>query len=272
MDPSEQLALAKVTPGGDESWLTPGWLNGSSLSVTDRSSLVDWLLQVVDYLGMSDITLHLAAVTMDRVLQQIDFNSDELQLVGVASLLIAAKVHEDLVPGLDIFLKMAGDVYSKADLARVELEIVLALNWRLKKTTAAEFLHLYCENVGSGRKVVFRLARAILDMTLTQEWYCTITPSKLATSSLMAASVILGNGWPQELATCTGYVVGQLFGHVTPCLKLIGQDLGEGTAEKHSKILTKLEKNIEEHSVKEVIKDYMAVHVRVHKDSSRSCG
>jgi len=272
MDPGEHLALAKAMPDGDESWLSPGWLSGSHVSPSDRSCLVDWIIQVTDYIEMTDVTLHLAVAIMDRVLQKVDFNSDELQLLGVASLLVAAKVEEDEFPGQACLLKMAGDVYTRADLTRLEMEVVLALDWRIRKTTAPEFLYIYKENVGTGRKVVFRLARAILDMALTQEWCGSVQPSKLATSCLMAASFMLGQGWPEELVACTGYRVGQLFGHVTPCLKLVGRDMGDGVKEKHAKVLDKLEDSMTEEKVKGVIKEYISVHVRTHKDSTRSCG
>jgi len=46
MDPVEHLALAKLIPGEDESWLAPGWLRGSEISSSVRVSVVDWLVQV----------------------------------------------------------------------------------------------------------------------------------------------------------------------------------------------------------------------------------
>ena len=42
------------------------------------------------------------------------------------------------------------------------------LNWKLRKTTAVVFLHYYSEIIGRTGKVVFKLARAILDLCLQQ--------------------------------------------------------------------------------------------------------
>ena len=67
-----------------------------------------------------------------------------------------------------MLLLLTGGVFSKQDLARVELEAIRALDWRLRKTTSAVFLHYYSEIVGKGKKVVFKLARAILDLCLTE--------------------------------------------------------------------------------------------------------
>lgn len=272
MEPSEHLALAKAIPEMDESWLTSGWLDNSQVSSEDRISLVDWLIQVADYIELSDFTTHLAVTTVDRVLQQVDFNAEDLQLLGVAGLLVAAKMTEDIVPDQDSLLKMAGDVNSKVDLGRMELEVILALNWRLKKTTAAEFLHIYSENVSSGYKFVFKLARAILDMALTKDWYGTMTPSHLASSCMMASSLVLGKGWPQELEACTGYRVASLGGGVMACMRLLGDEHGEGVAEKHGTVLAKLDNKIGKESVGSVIEKYIGVTTRSHKDSTRSCG
>ena len=219
LDPQEHLDFAKAQPEEDVGWVAPFWLVGSQIGHKDRANLVEWMAEVQDYLDLSDITLHLAVANVDRVLTQIDFDPEEFQLLGLASLLVAAKAEEDIVPSMDNLLQMAGGVFSKKDLARVEVELLMTLNWRMRKVTAAVWLHLYNQNIPSGRKVVFKLAKAILDLSLTQEWHGTVSPSKMASSCLMAASCLLGKGWPQDLANLTGYKVGQLTYFMTAALR-----------------------------------------------------
>ena len=124
--------------------------------------------QVQQYLSLSDQTLHLAVANFDLVLYQVDFEVEEVQLLGLVSLLLAAKVEEDVPPGPDLLLPLTGGVFTKADLARVEKEAVKTLNWKLRKTTAVVFLHYYSEIIGRSGRVVFKLARAILDLCLEQ--------------------------------------------------------------------------------------------------------
>ena len=124
--------------------------------------------QVQQYLSLSDQTLHLAVANFDLVLYQVDFEVEEVQLLGLVSLLLAAKVEEDLPPGPDLLLPLTGGVFTKADLARVEKEAVKTLNWKLRKTTAVVFLHYYSEIIGRSGRVVFKLGRAILDLCLEQ--------------------------------------------------------------------------------------------------------
>lgn len=270
MDPKEHLALAKAQHEDDICWVAPFWLLGSLISEKDRTDLVEWMAEVQDYLDLSDMTLHLAVANVDRVLAEVDFDPEEFQLLGLASLLVAAKTEEDMVPSMENLLQMAGGVFSKKDLARVEVELLMTLNWRVRKVTAAVWLHLYNQNIPSGRKVVFKLAKAILDLSLTQEWHGTVCPSKMASCSLMAASCLLGKGWPQDLALLTGYKVGQLTYFMTACLRLVEDpNLCLGVREKHCKVLAKVDRKVRPAAVENVVKTYMAIHVRVHRDSLR---
>ena len=128
-------------------------------------------LQVQLYLSLSDQTLHLAVVNFDLILCQVDFEVEEVQLLGLACLLLAAKVEEDVPPAPELVLPLTGGVYTKADLARVEKEAVTTLKWRLRQTSAVVFLHYYSEIIGRSGKVVIKLAKAILDLCLQQVKY-----------------------------------------------------------------------------------------------------
>jgi len=272
MDPKEHLALAKVIPGEDKSWLNPGWLRGSEISASARASVVDWLLQVQQYLSLSDVTVHLAVANFDQVISLVDFGTDEVQLLGLACLQLAAKVEEDCAPAPSLLLPLTGGVYTKQDLARVEVEVLQALNWRLRKTTSAVFLHYYSEIVGKGRKVVFKLARAILDLSLNETWYGTVQPSHLASTALLAASYLLGKGWPEDLATTTGHCPTQLLGKLVTVLNMVhGGHVGEGVKEKHDKALAKV-KALGEESVNGIVKNVQEELARIDVDSVEGFG
>lgn len=272
MDPQDHLALAKAIPGEDKSWLIPGWVRGNEICVSARAPVVDWLIQVQQYLSLSDITLHLAVANFDLVLSRVDFEKEEVQLLGLACLQLAAKVEEDCPPSPSLLLPLTGGVYTKQDLARVELEAIRALDWRLRKTTSAVFLHYYSEIAGKGKKVVFKLARAILDLCLTETWYGTVQPSHLASTVLLAASYLLGKGWPQDLATITGHCPTQLLGKLVAVLNMVhvGQE-GEGVKEKHDKALAKV-KALGEESVNGIVKNVQEDLARIEVDSGDGIG
>jgi len=275
MDPAELLSLAKAQPDQDQAWVRPCWLRGCRVSETDRRDLVDWLVQVQDYLDLSDVTLHLAVANVDRVLDRIDFDPDEFQLLGLASLLVAAKLEEDqgVTCGLDGLLALVDNVHGRADLARVELELLRGLDWRPRRTTAAVFLHLYQENWegGKGRKRVFRLARALLDICLTKEWQGTLSPSLLASSCLLASCWLLGPAgpdWSPDLSSLTGYSAGQLTSPLLACLTALLAMAGEGgVREKHARLLDRLGDNIGPEAVGAVIKAVRTAHLRTNRNA-----
>eukprot|EP00092_Neocalanus_flemingeri_P038980 GFUD01042434.1.p1 GENE.GFUD01042434.1~~GFUD01042434.1.p1 ORF type:complete len:283 (+),score=59.24 GFUD01042434.1:945-1793(+) len=267
MDPQDHLALAKAIPGEDKSWLIPGWVRGNEICVSARAPVVDWLIQVQQYLSLSDITLHLAVANFDLVLSRVDFEKEEVQLLGLACLQLAAKVEEDCPPSPSLLLPLTGGVYTKQDLARVELEAIRALDWRVRKTTSAVFLHYYKEIAGKGNKVVFKLARSILDLCLTETWYGTVQPSLLASTVLLAASYLLGKGWPQTLATITGYCPTQLMDKLITVLNMVHRSHEvEGINEKHNKALAKV-RILRENSAKGIVKNVLEDLVWIELDS-----
>jgi len=240
MDPQEHLDLARAIPGEDESWLKPGWLAGSDIDDDSRSVLVNWLIQVSSYLQLSDITLHLAVSHLDLVMNKVNVEMEEVQLMALACLQIAAKATEDSVPSPQLMLPLTGNMFTISDLARLEREVLVELNWRLVRQTPAVFLHYYSQIVGNKGRL-FRLARAVLDLCLTQTWYGTIKPSILASTALLTASYLQGSGWSVDLATTTRHHPRQLMVHLVRVLSLlVGGQVGEGVREKHGKVLAKL--------------------------------
>lgn len=266
MDPQEHLDLARAIPGENESWLNPGWLAGSDIDGDSRSVLVNWLIQVSSYLQLSDITLHLAVSHLDIVMNKVNVEMEEVQLMALACLQIAAKTTEDSVPSAKLMLPLTGDLFTTSDLARLESEVLAELNWRLVRTTPAVFLHYYSQIiVNKGR--LFRLARAVLDLCLTQTWYGTIKPSLLASTALLAASYLQGSGWSADLANTTQHDPRHLMAHLVKVLALIqGEQVGEGVKDKHDKIWNKLGV-VGQETINLIIRKVKGEHVRSRQDS-----
>jgi len=250
------------------SWLERGWLHGSAVSPTIRATIVDWLIQVQLYLSLSDQTLHLAVANFDLILYQVDFEVEEIQLLGLVCISLAAKVEEDVPPAPDLLLPLTGGVYTKADLTRVEKETVSTLKWKLRKTSAVVFLHYYNEILGRSGKVVMKLARAILDLCLQQTWYGTVSPCHLASTVLLAASYLEGYGWPHHWAKMTGCCLSQLLASLATVLDMITTDtFREGLTAKHEKALSKI-KGLGEDSIRVIEKNVKEELARIQAGSN----
>jgi len=254
MDTNTLLDISKTTPGEDVSWLENGWLAGTALDVDTRAGIIDWLIQVQQYIGLTDTCLHAAVANLDLALIRVDWDPHEIQLVALAALQTAAKLEEDVPPATSLLLPLAGDVYTAADLARVELELLMALDWSVRTTTAAVFLQFYADKAAKGRKSVFRLAKAILDFCLFQDWYGCKQPSYLASCCLAAANSLSGQPWCQELAQLTGSSFDDLAAGVRLCLMASAHTQSEGFEEKHPKSSTALKKQLR-HGIQTIIKD-----------------
>lgn len=238
MDSQELLSLARASED-DKSWLSPGWLTGSGLSGSARADLVDWLIQVQAYLGLSDTCLHSAVASLDTALSRVHWEHTEVQLLGLTALQLAAKMEEDTPPATDLFLAMMGGVFTKADMARTEVGLLKAVDWRLGQTTAVVFLHFYAELLGRGGRSLCRLARALLDLALTAEWYGTVPPSRLAAGCLAGAVRLLGRGgWTSQLAELTACPSPDKLADITRrCEQLLYRAENDGIAGKHWKAL-----------------------------------
>jgi len=235
MDATELLNYTKATPGVDQSWLEVGWLARTCLSSETRAGIIDWLIQCQQYLGLSDCCLHSAVANLDLVLNRVEWDVSEIQLLALSSMQLSAKMEEDAPPGPSLLLPLAGGVYDKADLARTELEMFQALDWTLRQTTAATFLEMYAAVAGKGRKPLFKMAKAILDLCLYQDWYGLEQPSLLASSCLAAAARLTGQPWCEQLEAVTGSSQDDLVLVMTAALAACTDVQFEGFVEKHGK-------------------------------------
>ena len=77
--------------------------------------MVDWLVQVQQYLSPSDTTLPLAVANFDLVISLLDWDTEEIQLLGLACLQLAAKVEEVCAPAPSLLFPPTGGVYSKQE-------------------------------------------------------------------------------------------------------------------------------------------------------------
>jgi len=266
MDPQEHLAIVRTSPKDDKSWLKPGWLNGSEVDSEARSTLVDWLIQVSDYMSLSEVTLHLAVSHLDIILSKIIVEVEEVQQMALACLLVAAKYVEDFFPSPSLLSSLMGGLGSTQDLLRLEREVLLSLNWRLGRTTPVVFLHYYQEVAKTTKKPVFRLARAVLDLCLSEAWYGTVQPSLLASTALLAASYLLGKGWSDDLEETTNHHPRQLIPMLGKVLESLVVEGKESAREKHAKALSKAGQ-LGSETVGVILNKVQGEFARIHKDS-----
>jgi len=207
-----------------------------------RAILNDWLYEVHRKYCLRRETLFLAISTIDRYLSQAWVSRQQLQLVGVTALNIAAKFEEIESPELVELVYVTADSYTKQQIMDMEITMLTLLRFEIAAPTSASFLRHYqaaldvarTEPTRSGPHRSSELARSgatlppleenahaqvrgdlawyVLELSLLEEKMMRHPPSLVAASSLLLSNKICGQrpAWPAALVPLSGYVEKEL--------------------------------------------------------------
>jgi cyclin B len=168
--------------------VTPGYMECQAhVNPKMRGILVDWLVSVQQKYKLKADTLFLAVGVIDSYLEVRATPRKYLQLVGITSLLIAAKFEEIYPPRMNDFVYVTDKAYSKEEIAKMEVLILAALNFRVCRPTAVQFLERY-QSVNGCDDTHNYLAQYLLELSLVDYNMVKYSPSHVA-----AAAVLLSN-------------------------------------------------------------------------------
>lgn len=123
--------------------INPNYMaNQTSVTFKMRAILVDWLIDVHYRCGMKKKTLFNCIYIIDAFLSKKFVDKKNLQLLGMAALLIACKESEIIFPSLNVILAFSENAYSKEELLGMERKIIKELNFDILAPTAEEFYEI----------------------------------------------------------------------------------------------------------------------------------
>ncbi|KAI3777376.1 hypothetical protein L1987_47176 [Smallanthus sonchifolius] len=108
--------------------------------VNMRGVLVDWLVEVAEEYKLLSETLYLTISYVDRFLSTSVLNRQRLQLLGVSSMLIAAKYEEISPPNTEDFCYITDNTYTKQEVVKMEADVLKALKFEMGNPTVKSFL------------------------------------------------------------------------------------------------------------------------------------
>ena len=111
----------------------------SNINSNMRAILVDWLIYIHDKCNMKKKTLFQCVYIIDAYLSKNQISIVNLQLLGIASALIASKTNEVIYPKLKSFLAFTNNAYNLEELNNMELEVMKKLEFDILAPTADEF-------------------------------------------------------------------------------------------------------------------------------------
>ncbi|XP_056381650.1 G1/S-specific cyclin-E1 [Hyla sarda] len=111
-----------------------------------RSILLDWLMEVSEVYKLHRETFYLAQDFFDRFMAtQENVVKTRLQLIGITSLFIAAKLEEIYPPKLHQFAYITDGACTEDEILNMELIIMKALKWCLTPMTVVSWLNVYLQ-------------------------------------------------------------------------------------------------------------------------------
>ncbi|KAB0800946.1 hypothetical protein PPYR_05300 [Photinus pyralis] len=121
-----------------------------------RAILIDWIMEVCEAYHLTRTTFYLAVDYIDRYLTvNPAVPKNQLQLIGITALFIAAKFEEIYPPKLSEFSYVCDGACSCEDIVQCEISILSALEWDLNFMTPTGWLNLYmqihCLNENTGK-------------------------------------------------------------------------------------------------------------------------
>ncbi|XP_066355844.1 cyclin-A3-2-like [Miscanthus floridulus] len=182
-----------------------------------RSILVDWLVEVAEEYKLVADTLYLAISYVDRFLSVNALGRDKLQLLGVASMLIAAKYEEISPPHPEDFCYITDNTYTKEELLKMESDILKLLKFELGNPTIKTFLRRFTRSAHEDKKrsilLMEFLGSYLAELSLLDYGCLRFLPSVVAASVLFVARLTIDpnvNPWNTKLQKMTGYKVSEL--------------------------------------------------------------
>lgn len=176
-----------------------------------RAILTDWLVEVTHKFELMPESMYLTIYVIDRFLSLQAVPRRELQLVGIAAMLIACKYEEIWAPEVNDFISIADNSYSRQQILSMEKNILNSMAWNLTVPTPYVFLVRFAKAAGSDKELenmIFFFA----EMALMEYGLVTVRPSLVAASAVYAARCTLKRSpiWTETLKHHTGFAEPQL--------------------------------------------------------------
>ncbi|SPO37552.1 related to b-type cyclin 2 [Pseudozyma flocculosa] len=175
-----------------------------------RATLVDWLLQVHMRYHMLPETLWIAINIVDRFLSVRVVSLAKLQLVGVSAMFIAAKYEEILAPGVDEFVFMTENGYSREEILKGERIILATLDFNVSS---------YCSPYSWVRRIskaddydiqTRTLSKFLMELTLLDHRFLRARPSLIAAIGMFLAKKMLAGEWDDAFVYHSNFTEEQL--------------------------------------------------------------
>ncbi|KAK7410617.1 hypothetical protein VNO78_01553 [Psophocarpus tetragonolobus] len=160
-----------------------------------RAILIDWLVEVAEEYRLVPDTLYLTINYIDRYLSGNVMNRQRLQLLGVASMMIASKYEEICAPQVEEFCYITDNTYFKEEVLQMESAVLNFLKFEMTAPTVKCFLRRFVRAAQGVDEVASLqlecLTNYIAELSLLEYSMLCYAPSLVAASAIFLAKFIL---------------------------------------------------------------------------------
>eukprot|EP01123_Difflugia_compressa_P007740 TRINITY_DN213_c0_g1_i3.p1 TRINITY_DN213_c0_g1~~TRINITY_DN213_c0_g1_i3.p1 ORF type:complete len:372 (-),score=93.40 TRINITY_DN213_c0_g1_i3:333-1346(-) len=187
--------------------INPGFM-GIQTDVNEkmRAILIDWMIDVQYSLKLLPETLYLSINILDHFLSLTPIRRDQLQLVGISSMVIACKYEEIFPPECNDFIYISDNITTHDHILHMERIILTTLRFSLTFVSPLDFLRRY-SRLANSNYTVHSLCKYLIETMLLDVNMTYYLPSMLAAGSVYLARVMVGvrPEWTTGLQVMTGY-------------------------------------------------------------------
>ena len=183
----------------------PAYLAGQAeVDATMRAILVDWLVDVTCKFRMLPQVIFMTVSLIDRFLAGTRVAQKQLQLVGIAALMIVGKYEEIYPPALKDHLAVCCNIYSAAEVLAMESEILLAVDFEVSRPTSFAFLELL-RRFEPMEERAFVFCQYFLEIATLDVAHLAHAPAQLAAGAVYLANKLLKRpAWSAALGGTSG--------------------------------------------------------------------
>jgi cyclin B len=171
-----------------------------------RAILVDWLVEVHRMFKLLPETLFLSISIIDRYLSQKPVARNQLQLIGISSMLIASKYEEIYAPECNDFVYISDGAYTKPQILLTEQTILNTLNFNITHPSALHFLRRYSK-AASSDYTLHTICKYLIELVLIDVKFLRFNTSLVAAASVYLSRAMTGKYplWTGTLQHYTTY-------------------------------------------------------------------
>ncbi|KAL0928101.1 hypothetical protein M5K25_002341 [Dendrobium thyrsiflorum] len=183
----------------------------SDITSKMRSILVNWLIEVHHKYQLMEESLFLMIELLDRLLSIVNIKKNELQLFGLATLLLASKYEDYWHPKVDELISLSANQYTRDEMLGMEIFILKKLKFRLNVPTPYVFMLRFLRAAQSDKKLE-DLAFYLIELCLVENESLKYKPSLLCASAIFVArsNLKLSPTWTRLLSKHSHYEESQL--------------------------------------------------------------